>query len=305
MDLRRAISLPAFVGALTDAVDRHADAGLRRRASSAFGSLEKELGINLGIVKAGVRSGGALRAANPGEVLHGQLRALGALADRLVIVLDEFQRLANCPGDPLSLIRSALMGPDHAGRVSLLLTGSLRERLRLMLHSDTEPIWDQTHDVDLPAIDSALFADYLEQRFAASRRPASPRAVEHLLALCEGHPKRTQHVARHVWERARPNTTITTEDVSDAFDALLASGQDNTDFTKVIDTLLNGNDTDANDVRALFLLAAGASPGSSHDAVRYGLTDEAATARAVRVCGTAGWSTAAATPRTPASSIPC
>lgn len=282
VDLGRAISLPAFVGAVSDSVDRHPDSRLRRRAASAFSSLEKELGVNLGVVKAGVRSGGARAVADPGEVLHNQLRVLGGVADRLVVVLDEFQRLANCPGEPLSLIRSALMGPEHAGRVSLLLTGSLRERLRLMLHNDTEPIWDQTHDVELPAIDVALFADYLDQRFVASGKPADARAVELLLELCDAHPKRTQHVAWHVWERAWPGATIAPEDVSEAFDALLASGQDNTDFAKVIDTLLSGDDTDTNDVRALFLLASGASAGSNLDSIRYGLKDQSAAVRAVR-----------------------
>jgi hypothetical protein len=38
-----------------------------------------------------------------------RLRALGELCERLVVVFDEFQRLHTCPGDPLAVIRSALM----------------------------------------------------------------------------------------------------------------------------------------------------------------------------------------------------
>jgi hypothetical protein len=69
--------------------------------------------------------------------------------------------------------------------------------------------------------------------------------------------------------------------VQGAFDALLASGRDNTDFAQIIDTLLSSDDTDVNDAKALFLLAGDASPGSEKDARRYGLPDNRATTRAL------------------------
>lgn len=280
VDLRRVISLPAFIGAVSVAAARHPSGELRRKAAQAFKNLEKELGINLGVVKAGVRSGGR-RSLNEGEVLHDQLAALAGLAPRIVVVLDEFQRLHNCPGEPLSIIRSALMGAEHTGHVSLLLTGSLRERLKLMLHTDTEPIWDQTHDVNLPDLDPTSFHDYLETKFAATDRPIEERALERLIALTNSHPKRTQHVAWYVWDRAGAGVSITPDDVQDAFDHLVTSGKDNADFAKVIDTLMSGKDSEDNDAKALFLLAGGGSPGSELDAHRYGLMDEKATGRAL------------------------
>jgi AAA domain-containing protein len=281
VDLRRAISIPAFIGAVSDALGNHPSEKLRRKAMGAISTLEKDIGINLGFVKAGVRSG-ARQELNESEVLHGQLAVLPSLADRIVVVLDEFQRLHNCPGEPLSLIRSALMGPEHSGHVSLMLTGSLRERMKMMLHDDTEPIWDQTHDVELPSLDFASFTDYLQTKFEATGKPIADRAIEHLIGLTNNHPKRTQHVAWYVWDRAEPAVEITPTDVQEAFDYLIASGKDNTDFTKVIDTLLSGNDSEENDAKALFLLANGGSTGSDIDAHRYGLSDEKATSRAVK-----------------------
>jgi hypothetical protein len=287
IDLRRAISPTAFIGAVLDAARSHQS--LARRALSEFRRLEKEIGVNLGVVRAGARQRGM--QINDTEVLHAQLAALTALSPRLVVAFDEFQRLAHCPGEPLSIIRSALMGPGRAGHLALLLTGSLRDKLSLMLHTSTEPIWDQTHDLELPDLDPAALADYLELRFAATGKPASHGAVEQLLTLTDCHPKRTQHVAFHVWEAVPAGAAVDPSCVQVAFEALLASGRDNTDFAQIVDTLLSSDDADVNDAKALFLLASGASPGSEKDAHRYGLPDNRATTRALERLRTRGYVT--------------
>jgi hypothetical protein len=271
VDLRRAISLPAFIGAVRTSLNRHPDGRFRRRAGDAWKRLEKSIGINLGVIAAGVRSSGH-QALNEAEVLHDQLLLLRQADDRLVIVFDEFQRLNSCPGEPLSIIRSALMEPEQEGKVSLLLTGSLREKLELMLHTDTEPIWDQTHDVDLPPLETGSFAAYLEHSFAATGKPIQERAVELLVGLTEAHPKRTQHLAWQAWEDAGQGETIDDEAVQSAFDQLLSTRSHSTDFGAVIDGLLAGEDSDGNGAKALFLVAAGASPGSRTAPRRYGLS---------------------------------
>jgi DNA polymerase III delta prime subunit len=280
IDLRRAISLPAFIGAIRTALDRHPDGQLRRRAGDAWRRLEKNIGINLGVVAAGVRTGGR-QALNEAEVLHDQLHALTQVTDRLVIVFDEFQRLNSCPGEPLSIIRSALMEPEAAGRVSLLLTGSLREKLELMLHTDTEPIWDQTHDVALPPIEAEPFAAYLEHAFEASGKPIDERAADVLVELTEAHPKRTQHLAWQTWEAAETGRRIDDDAVQAAFDQLLSSRSHSTDFGAIVDGLLAGEDRDGNGAKALFLVASGESPGSRTAPPRYGLSGPDTTKRAL------------------------
>jgi len=271
IDLRRAISLPAFVGAVRTALERHPDGRLRRRTGDAWKRLEKSIGINLGVVAAGVRGGGR-QALNEAEILHDQLLALTQASDRLVVVFDEFQRLGGCPGEPLSIVRSALMEPEAAGKVSLLLTGSLREKLELMLHTDTEPIWDQTHDVALPPIEAAPFATYLEHAFAASGKPIDERAADLLVELTEAHPKRTQHLAWEAWEAAEEGAGIDTDAVQAAFDRLLSTRSHSTDFGAVVDGLLAGEDSEGNGAKALFLVASGASPASRTAPRRYGLS---------------------------------
>jgi len=271
IDLRRAISLPAFIGAIRTALSRHPDRRLRRRTGDAWKRLEKTIGINLGVVAAGVRTGGR-QALNEAEVLHDQLRALTEATDRLVVVFDEFQRLNSCPGEPLSIIRSALMEPEARGGVSLLLTGSLREKLELMLHTDTEPIWDQTHDVALPPIEAEPFAAFLEHAFEATGKPIDQRAADLLVELTDAHPKRTQHLAWQAWEDAKTGREVDRDAVQAAFDKLLSSHSHSTDFGGIVDGLLAGEASDGNGAKALFLVASGASPGSRTAPRRYGLS---------------------------------
>jgi DNA polymerase III delta prime subunit len=281
VDLRRVISLSAFIGAVSDAVEAHPSKGLRRRATAAFRTYEKEIGVNLGVVKAGIRAPGRRSGTDVGEILHGQLLALADVADRLVVVFDEFQRLNRCEGEPLSIIRSSLLAPTNQGRLSLLITGSLRERVEMMLHTSSEPIWDQTHDVELPALDPGAFIAYLEHNFEATGKQISERAAELLLELAEGHPKRTQHLAWQVWEEARAGAEIAPTDVQIAFDGLVTKASQGSNFFAVVDAMLDGAEGDVNSARALFLVAAGRSPGSPVATATYGLVSPTNARRAL------------------------
>jgi energy-coupling factor transporter ATP-binding protein EcfA2 len=278
IDLRTAISLPAFVAAVSKALREHPDKRLRRRGIDALRDVEKELGVNLGLVKAGVKSSGK-RETNDGVILEAQLAQIAKLSERIVIAFDEFQRLNSCPGEPLSHIRTALMGPANAGHVSLLLTGSLREKLQLMLKTDTEPIWDQALERELPDLDGPAFIDYLQFRFDSSGKPIEDTAIEHLVELGGHHPKRTQQIAWHTWDQALPDEEIEVDAVNAAYENLIESEDK---VAGAVDQLLSGDESEVNEAKALFLIGAGASPGSRLDAHRYGLANESTTARALK-----------------------
>lgn len=284
IDLRRAISLGSFAHAVSIAIDEHPNRKARRRALAALEKTETEFAVNFGVLKTTTKGKKKLEP-DEAEVLFANLRAASEIADRIVIAFDEFQRLASCPGEPLSIIRSALMGRGRAGRVSLLLTGSLRERLELMLHTSTEPIWDQTYDLDLPQLDLVALIEYIEDRFQQTGLVVEPRAVEALVKLTDGHPKRSQQLAWHIWNIASKSRIdlISREDVYSALDdLLLPNGSVSAEFDRLLDTLLNGTDTDINNARALLLLASGASWGSLYEAQRFGLNHPTNTKRAFR-----------------------
>jgi hypothetical protein len=104
-----------------------------------------------------------------------------------------------------------------------MLTASLRGRLELMLDDTREPIWDQTHDLELPPLNNEALLDYVALKFEATGKPIGDAAVEHLLPLSASHPKRIQHLTWNVWERAVG--PIDRVDVQAAYDELLQSSR--------------------------------------------------------------------------------
>ena len=175
IDLQRVTSIPGFIGCVHDAMVSHPVKRLRRAAQRQIGVLEKEIGFDIKVVKGMVRSS-AVMPAQDAETLHAQLVALRAVSDHLVVIFDEFQRLRNCPGDPLSIIRSALMSLG-ANDVSLVFTGSIRNALQMMLESSDQPIFGEAAEMQLPEIDRVDFLEYLDFQFEATGKPANEGTI--------------------------------------------------------------------------------------------------------------------------------
>jgi len=124
INLHRVVSLPGFIGCVHDAMVSHPVKHLRRAAQRQIGALEREIGFDILVIKGSLRRPAA-QPEQDAETLHAQLASLRSLSPHLVVIFDEFQRLRHCPGEPLAIIRSALMG-SGANHVSLLFTGSIR-----------------------------------------------------------------------------------------------------------------------------------------------------------------------------------
>jgi molybdopterin-guanine dinucleotide biosynthesis protein len=251
VNLERAFSIPAFIACVHDAMTRHPARRVQREARRQLSVLERELGFDIRVVKGSVRRVG-VTPEQDAEALHAALASLGRLGDHVVVVFDEFQRLRRCPGRPLSVLRSALMGTG-ANHVSVLMTGSIREALELMLASSREPIFGEAAHVELPAIEPVDFVEYLEFHFAATGRPASDAALDHLVTLTDAHPKRTQQLAWAAWN-ASADGSVEVDVVDDAHAALI-DGPDAAEFRVTLDLLQGGDDAAVNEARALFLLA--------------------------------------------------
>src|SRR6202050_2210780 len=108
VNLQRVVSIPGFIGCVHDSMISHPVKSLRRAAQRQIGAMEKEVGFDIKVIKGSVKST-AVNPAQDAETLHAQLLAVRSLSEQLVVVFDEFQRLRHCPGDPLAIIRSALM----------------------------------------------------------------------------------------------------------------------------------------------------------------------------------------------------
>ena len=270
VNLQRVLSLPGFMGCVHDALTGHPDKRLRRAAQRQMSVLEKEIGFDIKLIKGGVRRTG-ITPAQDAETLHAQLVALRSVSDRLVVVFDEFQRLRRCPGEPLALIRSALMSTG-AGHVSLLFTGSIRNALKMMLEDSEQPIFGEAAQMQLPVIDRVDFLEYLDFQFEATGRPAEEAALDHLLAVTGGHPRRTQQLAWEAWA-ASPRGGVDVETVIDCHERLVQSVE-RSEFSSAVQLLANGDEAEFNELRALQLLAdrGGGNVTSRELAVLYGFS---------------------------------
>ena len=271
INLQRVVSIPGFIGCVHDAMISHPDKRLRRAAQRQISALEKEIGFDIKVIKGTVRRA-ALTPAQDAEMLHAQLVGLRGLSDHLVVIFDEFQRLRRCPGEPLSIIRSALMS-SGANHVSLLLTGSIRNALQMMLESSEQPIFGEAADMQLPAIARGEFIEYLDFQFEATGKPADEDALNYLLNATREHPRSTQQLAWESWVDTPAGAPVTLEIVIHAHDRLVQTIE-RSEFASVLNVLMNGDEGEVNEVRALQLLAdrGGENLTSRPTAARYGFS---------------------------------
>lgn len=271
VNLQRVVSIPGFIGCVHDAMTSHPDKRLRRAALRQIGVLEKEIGFDIKVVKGSVKRSSA-SSAQDAETLHAQLVSLRSISERLVVVFDEFQRLRHCPGDPLAIIRSALMS-SGANHVSLLFTGSIRNALKMMLDSSEQPIFGEAAQMQLPAIGRVDFLEYLDFQFEATSKPAEEPALNHLLNATQVHPRSTQQLAWECWTRTAPGDRVTLETVICSHDRLVQTIE-RSEFASALNMLMSGDEAEINEVRALQLLAdrGGEHVSSRPLATRYGFS---------------------------------
>jgi len=271
VNLQRVVSLPGFIGCVHDAMNGHPDKRLRRAAQRQIGALEKEIGFDIKVIKGTVRKPAATPAQDA-ETLHAQLVALRSISPHLVVVFDEFQRLRHCPGDPLAIIRSALMS-SGANHVSLLFTGSIRNALQMMLESSDQPLFGEAAQRQLPEISRADFLEYLDFQFEATGKPADEDALEYLLNATRVHPRSTQQLAWESWNETPAARRLELETVMRAHDRLVQAIE-RSEFAAVLNVLISGDEGEINEVRALQLLAdrGGGNVTSRPLATRYGFS---------------------------------
>lgn len=252
INLQRVVSIPGFIGCVHDAMVGHPDKHLRRAAQRQIGALEKEIGFDIKVVKGSVRRS-ASQPEHDAETLHAQLVSLRSLSQHLVVVFDEFQRLRHCPGQPLAIIRSALMS-SGANHVSLLFTGSIRNALKMMLEDSHQPVFGEAVQMQLPVIDRADFIEYLDYQFAATGKPADEQALGHLLNATRAHPRSTQQLAWEAWSDTPAGKPVTLGCVMEAHDRLVQTIE-RSEYASVLNVLISGDEGEVNEIRALQLLA--------------------------------------------------
>ena len=271
INLQRVVSIPGFIGCIHDAMINHPAKHVRRAAQRQIAALEKEIGFDVRVIKGTVRSS-PTTPAESAETLHAQLMTFRRLSDHLVVIFDEFQRLRHCPGDPLAVIRSALMS-SGANHISIVFTGSIRNALQMMLEDSSQPIFGEAAEMRLPAISRPEFLEYLDFQFEATGKPADDEALNYLLDATKTHPRSTQQLAWECWSSAHGGEGVSLETVIRAHDRLVQTIE-RSEFSAVLNILMSGDEAEINEVRALQMLAdrGGENVTSRPTVTRYGFS---------------------------------
>jgi hypothetical protein len=116
---------------------------------------------------------------------------------RVVLVLDEFQEVAEIDSGLIKVMRSVFQEqPD----VAHFYLGSKRHMMRRIFNDENEPFWRSAKQVELDVIPPDLFAPYAIARFKATGRKLPRDTCEQALDLTGGHPYATQELLYFLWE---------------------------------------------------------------------------------------------------------
>ena len=121
----------------------------------------------------------------------------GDLGVRVLVVLDEFQAVADVTGAQ-DRIRSQIQ--HHGDRVCYLFAGSEPSTLRLLFATSDAPLFGQAEQIPLGTLPTEAAAELIIDRFTDTNLDIDDRTVDELLAFTGGHPQRTMLVADRLWQ---------------------------------------------------------------------------------------------------------
>jgi AAA+ ATPase superfamily predicted ATPase len=151
---------------------------------------------------------------------------------RAVIILDEFQEIVDLAPDLPARMRSIFQFQPEVSHVYL---GSRQHMLRRVFSEANQPLYNSAKVFTLGPITPAVFAPFVDQRFAASDRQITDEAVTHLLSITGGHPHDTQKLCYFTWALTSAGVPATASTVDEAIERVLAA--DTARYTELWDSL--------------------------------------------------------------------
>jgi uncharacterized protein len=139
---------------------------------------------------------------------------------RVVLVLDEFQEVADIDAGLPKLMRSVFQEQPEVAHVYL---GSKRHMMERIFNDENEPFWRSAKQMELDVISPDLFARYGAERFADTDRFLDTTVCAELLGMTNGHPYATQEALYFLWESTPPGQTADPARLDHAIKALLRS----------------------------------------------------------------------------------
>jgi uncharacterized protein len=156
--------------------------------------------------------------------LEGLLALPGRLATerdrRVVLVLDEFQEVAEIDSGLPKLMRAVFQEQPEVAHVYL---GSKRHMMERIFNDENEPFWRSAKKIELGVIPPVLFERYATTRFSDTGKALHASASARILAMTGGHPYATQEALYFLWEATPAGETAEDVRLERALAALLRS----------------------------------------------------------------------------------
>jgi len=130
------------------------------------------------------------------ERIQDVLAGLDKLGEKVVFVIDEFQKITEIDDDGW-LEATLRIHMQRLRNVSFLFTGSRRSIIYDMLNNHTRPLYRSCQSIEFPVFGEE-FTDWIIQRFATSGIECDKIAIEHLRNLVLDTPNYVQMVCFHL-----------------------------------------------------------------------------------------------------------
>jgi len=139
---------------------------------------------------------------------------------QVVLIMDEFQEIAEIDAGLTRLLRSVFQEQPEVAHIYL---GSKRHLMERIFNDSNEPFWRSAKRVELGPIEPGEFKPFIEAGFRDNRREIEDAVAERVLEITGGHPYATQELCYFLWAETAERHGAGSEQLEIALAKLLRS----------------------------------------------------------------------------------
>lgn len=154
------------------------------------------------------------------EILSTPERLAKKKKKNVVIIFDEFQRIADYDDDTLERqLRSII---QHHRHVSYIFLGSRRHVIQKLFLNSRSPLYRSAGHYPLEMITPEHWKPFITEKFRRTGKKINGEVIALLVALTEGHPFYTQHLAHTLWDTTEKGKEATEKNLAAALETVLS-----------------------------------------------------------------------------------
>src|SRR3954463_15632220 len=139
---------------------------------------------------------------------------------QVVLIMDEFQEIAEIDAGLTRLLRSVFQEQPEVAHIYL---GSKRHLMERIFNDENEPFWRSAKRVELGVIEAEAFKPFVAAGFRDHGRDITDDVVDRVLSITGGHPYATQELCYFLWAATEEGGTADTQRLELAMAQLLRS----------------------------------------------------------------------------------